>query len=194
MDQQRFRMEPRGIKSGGPITRRGSPTGGLRQRTVRLHNRNSLVGTSQRESSSPSRPAKTANFSRCRNSESSRLIAAPRRLKARHSSSLPYLSSANRREALCFLFFGVGPFPVLVLCCGGLFATTSTARSKRAHASGCSSGSCLTVGLVADTRVSDGGTRDLLDCRYFVASKLCHGIETVHSLLSHLCTDAAALL
>jgi hypothetical protein len=28
-----------------------------------------------------------------------------------------------------------------VLCCGGLFATTSTARSKRAHASGCNSGS-----------------------------------------------------
>jgi hypothetical protein len=25
------------------------------------------------------------------------------------------------------------------LCCGGLFATTSTARSKRAHASGCNS-------------------------------------------------------
>ena len=33
------------------------------------------------------------------------------------------------------------------LCCGGLFATTSTARSKRAHASGCNSGSFFGSGL-----------------------------------------------
>jgi hypothetical protein len=33
------------------------------------------------------------------------------------------------------------PLVAFVRCCGGLFATTSTARSKRAHALGCNSGS-----------------------------------------------------
>jgi hypothetical protein len=41
----------------------------------------------------------------------------------------------------------------LVLCCGGLFATTSTARSKRAHASGCNSGSFFGSGFAMKVAV-----------------------------------------
>lgn len=41
------------------------------------------------------------------------------------------------------------------LCCGGLFATTSTARSKRAHASECNSTSLLGFGFAMALKRSD---------------------------------------
>jgi hypothetical protein len=65
----------------------------------------------------------------------------------RHGHSL----SQPRFRGAFFLGLGLAARFVLGLaftrCWGGLFATTSTARSKRAHASGCSSGSFVETGL-----------------------------------------------
>jgi hypothetical protein len=52
-----------------------------------------------------------------------------------------------------FCFFDTGNFlAFLVLCCGGDFATMSTARSKRCHASGCNSTSLDLPGTFAMPR------------------------------------------
>jgi hypothetical protein len=50
-------------------------------------------------------------------------------------------------------FFTLGFLPFLALCCGGDFATTSMARSKRAHASGLSSLSDGSFAMDLQTRL-----------------------------------------
>jgi hypothetical protein len=58
----------------------------------------------------------------------------------RESYRIEFSGTTSHLFFLRFLFLFLFT-PIFVLCCGGLFATTSTARSKRAHASGCNSGS-----------------------------------------------------
>src|SRR5438552_18089527 len=69
---------------------------------------------------------------------------------------------AYRDPAAFFRFAGTFLFRGFTRCCGGLFATTPAARSKRCHASGCNSTSLFGSDLVMTTKPFPGYKREIL--------------------------------